>query len=97
MISHRLADDYVMVDLFSFSYDLLQSICSVCKSFLLTSFMNENNVFSFRENFTYPPKVSRFLQIPPMFKSFHLSVSNFVFLSLCPFRIEIFLQFQFYP
>jgi hypothetical protein len=65
MISHRLADDYVMVDLFSFGYDLLQSICFVCKSFLLMSFMNENKVFSFRENFTYPPKVSRFLQIPP--------------------------------
>jgi uncharacterized protein YebE (UPF0316 family) len=33
MISHRLADDYVMVNLFSFDYDLLQSFCSVCKSF----------------------------------------------------------------
>jgi hypothetical protein len=47
MISHRLADDYVMADLFSFGYDLLQSFCSVCKSFLLTSFMNENEVFLF--------------------------------------------------
>jgi hypothetical protein len=25
MISHKLADDYVMVDLFNFGYDLLQS------------------------------------------------------------------------
>jgi hypothetical protein len=47
MISHRLADDYVMADLFSFGYDLLQSFCSVCKSFLLASFMNENEVFHF--------------------------------------------------
>ena len=48
MISHRLANDYVMVDLFSFGYDLLQSFCSVCKSFLLISFMNENEVFPFQ-------------------------------------------------
>jgi hypothetical protein len=47
VISHRLADDYIMADLFSFGYDLLQSFCSVCKNFLLTSFMNENEVFSF--------------------------------------------------
>jgi hypothetical protein len=45
MISHRLADDYVMADLFSFGYNLLQSFCSICKSFLLTSFINENKVF----------------------------------------------------
>jgi hypothetical protein len=44
MISHRLANDYVMADLFSFDYDLLQSFCSVCKSFLLSSFMNKNKV-----------------------------------------------------
>jgi hypothetical protein len=47
MISYRLADDYAMIDLFSFGYDLLQSFCSVCKSFLLASFMNENEVFFF--------------------------------------------------
>ena len=41
MISHRLIDDYVITDLFSFSYDLLQSFCSICKSFLLASFMKE--------------------------------------------------------
>ena len=45
MISHRLADDYIIVDLFNFSYDLFQRFCSICKSFLLTSFMNENKVF----------------------------------------------------
>jgi hypothetical protein len=48
MISHRLADDYIMADLFSFNYDLLQSFCFVCKSFLLASFMNENEVFPFK-------------------------------------------------
>ena len=42
MISHRLADDYVMADLFNFGYDLLQS-------FLLASFMNENEVFHFQK------------------------------------------------
>jgi hypothetical protein len=47
MISHRLVDYYVMDDLFSFDYDLFQNFCSVCKSFLLASFMNENEVFSF--------------------------------------------------
>jgi hypothetical protein len=47
MISHRLVDDYVMTDLFSFDYDLLQSFGFVCKSFLLVSFMNKNEVFSF--------------------------------------------------
>jgi hypothetical protein len=45
MINHRLADDYVMANLFIFCYDLLQSFCPVCKNFLLTSFMNENEVF----------------------------------------------------
>jgi hypothetical protein len=50
MISHRLADDYVMTDLFSFGYDLLQSFCFVCKSFLFASFMNENEVFHFQKN-----------------------------------------------
>ena len=45
MISHRLVDDYVMADLFSFLYDLLQSFFYVCKSFFLASFMNENEVF----------------------------------------------------
>jgi hypothetical protein len=49
MISYRLADDYAMIDLFSFGYDLLQSFCSVCKSFLLASFMNENEVFFFQK------------------------------------------------
>ena len=42
MISHILVDDYVMADLFSFNYDLFQSFCSVCKSFLLVNFINEN-------------------------------------------------------
>ena len=45
MINDRLADDYVMADLFSFGYDLLQNFRSVCKNFLLASFMNENEVF----------------------------------------------------
>jgi hypothetical protein len=49
IISHRLADDYVMTDLFSFGYDLLQSFCFVCKSFLLVSFMNENEVFPLKK------------------------------------------------
>jgi hypothetical protein len=49
MISHRLADDYVIVDLFNIGYDLLRSFCFVCKSFLLTSFMNENEVFHFQK------------------------------------------------
>jgi hypothetical protein len=49
MISHRLVDDYVIADLFSFGYDLLQSFCSVCKSFLPTSFMNENDLFPFKK------------------------------------------------
>jgi hypothetical protein len=49
MISHRLTDDYVIVDLFSFDYDLLKSFCFVCKNFLLTSFMNENEVFPFKK------------------------------------------------
>jgi hypothetical protein len=49
MISHRLADDYVMVDSFNFGYDLLQSFCLVCKNFLLASFMNESEVFSFKK------------------------------------------------
>jgi hypothetical protein len=40
MISHRLVNDYVITDLFSFGYDLLQS-------FLLASFMNEKKVFFF--------------------------------------------------
>ena len=47
MISQRLADDYVMVNLFSFDYDLLQIFCSLYKNFLLVSFMNENEVFLF--------------------------------------------------
>jgi hypothetical protein len=47
MISHRLADDYVMTNLFNFGYDLLQSFCFVCKNVLLASFVNENEVFSF--------------------------------------------------
>jgi hypothetical protein len=47
MINHRLTDDYAVADLFSFDYDLLQSFCFVCKSFLLTNFMNENEVFHF--------------------------------------------------
>jgi hypothetical protein len=47
MISHRLTDDYVMTDLFSFGYDLLQSFYSLCQNFLLTSFMNGNKVFPF--------------------------------------------------
>jgi hypothetical protein len=42
-----------------------------------------------RRNFTYPPELSRFLRIPLMFKSFHLGVLNFGFLSLCLFRTEI--------
>ena len=45
--SHRLVDDYVMANLFSFDYDLLQNFCYVCKSFLLASFMNKNEVFFF--------------------------------------------------
>jgi hypothetical protein len=49
IISHRLVDDYVMIDFFSFVYDLLQSFCSLCKSFLLASFMNENEVFPFQK------------------------------------------------
>ena len=49
MISHRLADDYVMADLFNFGYDLLQSFCSVCKTFLFADFINENKVFSFQK------------------------------------------------
>jgi hypothetical protein len=49
LISHRLVDDYVMADLFSFSYDLFQNFCSVCKSFLLMSLMNENEVFHFQK------------------------------------------------
>jgi hypothetical protein len=49
MISHRLVDDYVMANLFSFGYDLLQSFCSLCKSFLLVIFMNENEVFHFQK------------------------------------------------
>jgi hypothetical protein len=48
LISYRLADDYVMADLFSFGYDLLQSFYFVSKSFLLTSFMNENEIFPFK-------------------------------------------------
>jgi hypothetical protein len=43
MIRKKLADDYVMTNLFSFSYDLLQS-------FLLANFMNKNEVFSFKKN-----------------------------------------------
>jgi hypothetical protein len=38
-----------MADLFSFGYDLLQNFFSVCKSFLLASFMNENKIFSFKK------------------------------------------------
>jgi hypothetical protein len=34
-----------MADLFSFGFDLLQSFCSTCKSFLLVNFMNENEYF----------------------------------------------------
>jgi hypothetical protein len=49
MISHKLADDYVITDLFSFGYDLLQNFFSICKSFLLVSFMNENKVFPFKK------------------------------------------------
>jgi hypothetical protein len=45
MISHRLADDYVMANLFSFDYDLLHNFYSVCKNFLRASFMNENEIF----------------------------------------------------
>jgi hypothetical protein len=52
MISHRLADDYVMTYLFSFGYDLLKSFCSVCKSFLLANFMNENEVFPFKKRWS---------------------------------------------
>jgi hypothetical protein len=48
MISHKLADNYVMDDLCCFCYDLLKSFYSVCKNFLLASFMNENeDVFLF--------------------------------------------------
>ena len=50
MISHRLVDDYVMVDLFSFGYNLPQSFYSVCKSFLLVSFINENEIFPRKKN-----------------------------------------------
>ena len=57
MISHRLADDYVMADLFSFGYNLLQSFCSICKSFLLISFMNENKVFPVKKK-KYSPSLS---------------------------------------
>jgi hypothetical protein len=49
MISHRLPDDYVMADLFSFDYDLLKNFCFLCKSCLLASFMNENEVFHFQK------------------------------------------------
>jgi hypothetical protein len=38
-----------MADLFNFGYDLLQNFFSVCKSFLLASFMNENKIFSFQK------------------------------------------------
>jgi hypothetical protein len=48
MISHKLTD-YVMADIFSFGYDLLKSFCFVYKSFLLTSFMNENEVFPLKK------------------------------------------------
>jgi hypothetical protein len=37
-----------MADLFIFGYDLLQSFCSVCKSFLFT-IMNENEIFPFKK------------------------------------------------
>ena len=42
-------DDYVMTNLFSFGYDLLQSFYSICKSFLLASFMNENKIFHLKK------------------------------------------------
>ena len=42
-------DDYVIVDLFNFNYDLLQSFCSVCKNFLFANFINENKVFPFQK------------------------------------------------
>ena len=41
MISHKLADNYVMANLFNFGYNLLQNFYSVCKNFLLASFMND--------------------------------------------------------
>ena len=44
MISHRLTDNYVLANLFSFDYDLFQSFYSVCKSFLLANFMNVNKI-----------------------------------------------------
>ena len=44
MISHRLVNDYVMADLFSFDYDLFQNFCPICKSFLLMNFVNKNEV-----------------------------------------------------
>ena len=47
MISHKLADDYVIADLFSFGYDLLHNFCSVCKNFLFTSFMMIMKYFFF--------------------------------------------------
>jgi hypothetical protein len=46
-ISHSLVDNYIMADLFTFVYDLLQSFYSVRKNILLASFMNENEVFHF--------------------------------------------------
>ena len=49
MINHRLADDFVITDLFSFGYDLLQSFYFVYNSFLLVSFMNENEIFPFKK------------------------------------------------
>ena len=38
-----------------------------------------------------------FADTPQMFKNSHLGVSNFDFLSLCPFRTENSSQCQFYP
>ena len=47
MISYRLVNDYVMADLFSFSYNLLQNFCFVCKNFLLLSLWMRMKYFSF--------------------------------------------------
>jgi hypothetical protein len=57
-----------MADLFSFDYNLLQSFCSICKSFLFASFMNENEVFSTKK-----------IDVPPInFILLHLTLCTMI-------------------
>jgi hypothetical protein len=45
-------------------------------------------VICFRGNFTYPLKFGHFCRYSSIFKTSHFGVSNFIFLSLYPFRTE---------